>query len=196
MPERLIEDTTQTYALHRTQHAPGEDRPHVAPVKGPSEETGVGFGSDPQRILRALGSLVQEIRDHVHTVNPRPEDKDFSVLKQHINGDKKSDPPTGRITLDATGGENDAVELCVQTAEGFRGHLKSIWVRATDPLFDLKDLNVTITLRGTSLKVARVHFARPHVLSVHDQIVLHIANLAPAPVTVEYGVEGWLRRED
>lgn len=80
--------------------------------------------------------------------------------------------------------------------EGWRGYVSRVRVTPTSPTFDLAGLDVTITLRGTALKVSNVRFARPHVLELNDEIVLTITNTTGAAVTVEYAIEGWLRRED
>jgi hypothetical protein len=194
MADRVIEDLGQTLSIKRTQPGPGKDQPHITPAAGPSGPSGVGL-EQVARDLRSLGAVVLDIREHVHASLPRPEDKDFSLLKQKINGDKKSDAPTARLTLDATGGANATAELHVQMTEGHRGFVTRISVRPTSPTLDVAGLDVTLTLRGVALKVASVRFARPQVVELNDEIVLKVTNTTAAPVTVEYAVEGWLRRE-
>lgn len=195
MRDRFIEDLEQTFRIERTRPGPGRDRPHIAGVGGPALETPVGLDRSAERLLCVLGELVLDIREHVHAVLPRAEDKDFSILKQRVNGDKTSDSPTGRLALDAAGGANDKTELRVQMQEGFVGHVTGVSVRSTNPAFDEKNLSVTLTIRGVNLALGRIRFARPHVLELNDEIVLKIQNLSASPATVEYAVEGWLRRE-
>jgi hypothetical protein len=194
MRDRLLEEIGQTFRLERTQKAPGQARPHITPAGGATGPSGVGLDAAEQ-LLRGVGALVLDIREHVHATMPRPEDKDFSILKQRINGDKKSDPPTGRVTLDAAGSAAPSVELHVQMTEGFLGYVSRVRVTPTNPTFDLAGIDATITLRGVALKVANVRFARPHVLELNDEAVLKLVNTTAAPVTVEYAIEGWLRRE-
>lgn len=195
MKDKLTEDLGMTFRLERTQRGPGKDRAHVEPVAGPDAPSGVGLDRAADRLLTALGAVVLDIREHVHATLPRPEDKDFSILKATINGDKRSDAPAGRVALDAAGGANEKKELRVKMREGFIGHVTGLEVRSTDPIFDAKGLKVTFTLRGAALTISRVRFARPHVLELDDEIVILIENLTAAPVTVEYAVLGWLRRE-
>lgn len=195
MRDKLLDDLGQTFRLERTQPSPGKDKPHVQPIPRLERSSVVGLDRSAEGLLRALGALILDIREHVHATLPRPEDKDFSILKQRINGDKKSDPPQGRVTLDAAGGANDKAELHVQMTEGFTGHVTAIRTRSTNPAADEKDLSVTITLRGVALALPRVRFARPHVVELNDEIVLKLQNLAATPQTVDYAVEGWLRRE-
>ncbi|MFA5861216.1 MAG: hypothetical protein WDA16_05925 [Candidatus Thermoplasmatota archaeon] len=195
MRDRLLEDLEQTFRIERTRSGPGKDRPHIGSSRGSPSESGVGLDRSAEGLLRALGALVLDIREHVHATLPRADDKDFSVLKQRVNGDKTSDAPTGRLALDAAGGANDKAELHVQMQEGFVGHVTGVSVRSTNPAFDAKDLSVTITLRGANLALSRIHFARPHVLELNDEVVLKIQNFSAAALNVEYAVEGWLRRE-
>lgn len=195
MRDRLLEDLEQTFRIERTHSGPGKDRPHLGSPRAVPSESGVGLDRSAEGLLRALGALVLDIREHVHATLPRAEDKDFSILKQRVNGDKKSDAPAGRLTLDAAGGPNDKAELRIQMQEGFVGHVTGVSVRPTNPTFDAKDLSVTITLRGTNVALARIRFARPHVLELNDEVVLKIQNLSAAALTAEYAVEGWLRRE-
>lgn len=195
MRDRFLEDLEQAFRIERTRSGPGQDRAHAGKPRGPAGPSGVGLDRSAEGLLCALGALVLDLREHVHATLPRSDDKDFSILKQRVNGDKKSDAPTGRLTLDAAGGPNDKAELHIQMQEGFVGHVTGVSVRPTDPTFDTKDLSVTITLRGTAVTLSRIRFERPHVLELNDEIVLNVQNLSASPRTVEYAVEGWLRRE-
>jgi len=195
MADRLLKDVALTFQQARTQRGPGEDRAHAAQNPRPQPASPVGLDRAAEGLLRALGAVVVDIRDHVHATLPHAADKDFSILKGTINGDKRSDAPAGRVLLDAAGGASDKAELHVRMAEGWVGHVTALLVRSTDPNFDAKNLKVTFTLRGTTLTLSAIRFARPHVIELDDEIAITIQNLAAAPVTAEYSVEGWLRRE-
>jgi len=184
-----------SHRIHRTQPSPGNDRAHLALPPGDNGAPFVGLDrSEP--VARDVGSLLYDIRERLDARLPRADDKDFLLLKQRINGDKKSDPPTGRLALDAQGGTAPEAEIRIQTAEGFHGHVRRIWVRPIDPAFDASQLAVTITLHGVALNVAGVCFERPPVLDLNDELVLNVANQGAAPVAIEYAVEGWLRRKE
>lgn len=195
MPDHFAEALGQTFRLARTQTRPGQDKPHAGLGPLPNTPTPLGLDRAAEGLLTAVGAVVLDIREHVHAVMPRPEDKDFSILKANQNGEKRSDAPTGRIVLDAAGGANEKAEIRVRMREGFVGHVAALFVRATDPAFDAKNLQVTFTLRGATLSISRIRFHRPQVVELDDEIVISIQNLSGAAVSVEYGVEGWLRRE-
>src|SRR5688572_27666937 len=114
MTDRLTEDLGMTFRLERTQRGPGKDRPHVERIPGPDGPSAVGLDRAAEGLLTALGAVVLDIREHVHATLPRPEDKDFSILKATVNGETRSDAPAGRVALDAAGGANDKKEIRVK----------------------------------------------------------------------------------